>query len=251
MRPSFSFGPIGDWLSKEGGATLAIVALLGLGAILSLLVPPFAPAVAHLPGRWTTPWTFLTYPLAVEVAGGLFGPFFTVLLLFLVYSLGTQVERELGQGRYLAFWGVATLLPALLLSIPGFAVPLFGPTLPVAALIVVWAVRNAGAQVLAMALFPLQAKWFAAIAAAGVFAQYYRISVPASLMALVPLGIAWAWAADRIPPLPYRARFRPSKAEQKREIDFQKAVRERRDERAEKERLRRLLEGPPSDRDGR
>ena len=79
MRPSFSFDRLRP-LTRS--ATTAIVALLAVGALLSLLFPfGFLANVIHEPGRWTHPWTFLTYPLAVRLGGGLFGPFFTALLL--------------------------------------------------------------------------------------------------------------------------------------------------------------------------
>ena len=252
MRPAFSLDRL---LPGRRSVTILIVVLLVAGAALSLFFPgAFLQNVVHLPGRWTHPWTFLTYPLALRVEGGLFGPFFTVLLLFWVYSIGTSLESDLGQNRYLPLWGVATILPALLLTIPGVSAPAYGPLLPVATLTVVWAVRNAGAQVLAMALFPLQAKWIGVLAGIGVFIQYYNVSIPAGIVSLLPLGLAYLWASGKIPGLPYAAstKLKPSKAERAREIQFDQAVAARKSEREEKERLRRLLEGPSSsDRDGR
>lgn len=256
MRPSFSFSRLfgGRFSAGRRSVTIVIVALLGFGALLSLLFPSaFADNIRHLPGRWDHPWTFLTYPLAVEIGNGLFGAFFAVILLFWVYSIGISLESDLGQNRYLALWGVATVVPALLLTIPGVSAPAFGPLLPISVLTAVWAARNAEAQVLAMALFPLQAKWIAAITAVGVFATYFRMSLPASVVALIPMGIGWLWATEKIPGLSYRGstKSKPSKAERAREMEFERAVGSRKTEREEKERLRRLLEGPSSsDRDG-
>lgn len=242
MRP---FSSLGLNAPRRWTATLALVAALGVMSLATLLIPALARALVFLPElALSRPWTLLTYPFALTVAGGLTGPLFTALLLFWTYQIGTSIEGERGQPRYLGFWAAATLLPALLMLVPGGA-PLDGPSLPIAALTVVWATRNATAQVLLMGLVPLAAKWIGALAALGIFAQYYRFGPVAGVLAILPLALAWAWASERIPVLPYVAcrQSKPSRAAQQREIDFMAEVAKRKTERAERERLRKLLGG--------
>lgn len=240
MRP---LSALGLNAPKRWTVTLALVAALGVMSLVTLLFPIVWAALAFVPesalGR---PWTPITYPFALTVGSGLFGPLFTALLLFWTYQIGSSIENDQGQTRYLGFWGLATLLPAALMLVPGAGGVLAGPSLPIAALTVVWATRNANSQVLMMGFFPIAAKWIGALAALGIFAQYYPASILAGILSLVSLGIAWAWAAEKIPVFPYHARRKPSKAEAKREINFTKEVAKRKDERSDCERLRKLLE---------
>lgn len=234
-------------LPKRWTATLALVVALGVMSLVTLLFPVVAAFLSFASTEaLRQPWSFITYPFTLSIGRDLFGPLFTLLLLLWTYQIGTSVENDQGRGRYLGFWALATVLPALLLLIPGARGVLMGPYLPIAALTVAWATRNANTPVLLMGLVPIAAKWIGALAALGIFAQYYGFGVLTAVLMLVPLGLSWAWAAERIPVLPYHERryaHKPSKVEAQREIDFMKEVAKRKDDRAEKERLRRLLEG--------
>ncbi len=241
MRP---LSALGVNAPRRWTVTLAIVAVLGVMSLVTLLFPVVGEALVFRPDRvLERPWTLITFPFTLTVGSGLFGPFFTALLLFWTYQIGSSIENDQGQTRYLGFWALATLLPAALMLLPGARAALVGPSLPIAALTVVWATQNANMQILLMGLVPLAGKWIGALAALGIFAQYYAAGPLTAILSVVSLGIAWAWAAERIPIFPYRQRRKPSKVEAQREIDFMKEVAKRKDDRAEKERLRRLLEG--------
>lgn len=224
-------------------ATFAIVAVLGAMSILTLLVPAIGQWLIYQPQNvLSRPWTVLTYPLALTVGGGLTGPIFTLFLLLWTFQIGDTVESEQGKPRYLAFWAAATVLPALLMLATG--APLIGPSLPIAALTVLWAARRPNAMLMLFGIVPIAAKWIGALSALGIFAEYYRIGGPVTgLLSIVSLGVALAWAMNLIPGLPYIKKAKPSKQTVQREIDFMKEVAKRKDDRAEKERLRKLLEG--------
>ena len=250
MRP---FSQYRSSVPKRVTATSVIVAALGVGALFGLLFPyaarylDFNPLLAL-----SRPWSYFTYPLTVPLEGGFAGPIFTVFLLLWVYQIGTQIESALGMPRFIGLWLAGTLLPAILFTIPGTQAPLSGPMLPVAVLTVAWATRNANSQLMIFGIVPLAAKWIGAIFALGVFARYYPLGVAPALVSLLPLALTYAFAAEKIPGLAWAApavNRKKSKEEKRKEIDFLDEVRKREKERDEKERLRRLLEGPSADDD--
>ena len=240
MRPLSSLGlrPPGGWT-----ATLVIVAALGVMSIVTFLLPAIGLWLSYLPQvALSRPWTVITYPFAIRVQAGIAGPLFTLFLLLWTYQIGATIESEQGRTRYLIFWAVATVLPALLLTVTG--VPLFEPSLPIGALTCAWAARRPNAQVMLFGILPLAAKWIGALATLGIFLQYWQFGGPiAALLSIISLGLAAVWAAGKIPFLPYVQKYKPSKAEAQREIDFMKEVSRRKDDRADRERLRKLLEG--------
>ena len=241
MRPLAALGlqPKRGW-----SVTLGLVVALGIGALLTLLFPyAIGMNLMYVPAEaLAQPWSILLYPFAVPMWGGLLGPVWTVFLLLWTWRTGSFLEEKLELRRYVALLLAATIVPAGLLSIPGAQSILVGPFMPVAVLTVVWATRNATMPMCFWG-FSVAAKWVGALSALGIFAEHYRIGIAAGFVSLVPLGIAWAWAAERIPFLPFYVKARPSKQEAQREIDFMKEVAKRKDDRADRERLRKLLEG--------
>lgn len=244
---------------RRWNITQIFVALLVVGAVVCLLVPSLVEWLAFNPATVSVrPWTLFTYPLVVGIGGGPFGPIFLVFLLLMVYQFGIAVEAELGRSRYIATLLAAILVPSLLFlalafSYPAASSPLIGPIIPVAVILAIWATRNAGAQVMFWGIIPMKGMWLGALAAVGVFAMYYAPSAPGIIRAifgLLPMGLGWAFAANRLPgPLRWSVPLiqRKSKAEEQREIDFLAEVKRREKDRDEKERLRRLLEGPAAD----
>ncbi|MER3495700.1 MAG: hypothetical protein C4320_02070 [Armatimonadota bacterium] len=231
-------------------ATTVIVGLLGVGALLTLLAPAAGLALSFVPREFVTrPWTALTYPLVISISGGLGGPIFTALLLFWTYQVGRSLEAVMTTPRFIKLWLFGTLFPALILSPVSSSLLLAGPLFPVSVLTVVWATRNANSPVLLMGFFPLAAKWIGALAALGVLATYYPAGPLIGLLALVPLGLAWAFALGRIPGLRVAVPrvAKPTKEQRRRDAEFEGEVARRRAEREEKDRLRRLLEGPAAD----
>src|SRR5947209_10652485 len=59
------------------------------------------------------PWTPLIYPFAA-MAADIIGIFF---MSYWLWIIGGTVERDLGTGRYLGFFGVMAVVPALMMGI--------------------------------------------------------------------------------------------------------------------------------------
>lgn len=248
MRP---LSALGLNPSKGWTVTLSLVVALGVGAMLTLLFPgAIGNNLVYVPTEvLSRPWSVLLYPFAVPMWGGLLGPIWTLFLLLWTWRVGSFLEEKLEAKRFILLLLAATLVPAAILSIPGAQSALIGPFMPVSVLTVVWATRNANMPLCFMG-FSVAAKWVGALSALGIFAEHYRMSIAAGFVSLIPLGIAWAWAAERIPVLPFYVKRKPTKVEAQRDIDFMKEVAKRKDARArrnedrdETERLRRLLEG--------
>lgn len=204
------------------------------------------PGVAFAPGDFTSrPWTALTYWLAPI---GFLGALFSVLWL---WGIGGSVERELGTKRYVAFWIAMTVLGALGLQagawISGVFSPLSGPFAPLAAVTVAWGTRNPNAPITFMFVLPLTGKWLAWLSAALLF---FSTDARLALFAAIPLVLAWAFAANRLPMLPWSAgsgRRRQDAKGEKRFGDFIGKVKVREQERKDRERLRKLFESSLDD----
>lgn len=196
-------------------------------------------------------WTFVTYPYSYPP-----GAFVSVLFICLwLFSMGGMVERELGTPKYIAFWVVMTALGGLMFwvgwRITGIQSALFGAFMPTAAVTVAWGTRNPEATVMVMFVLPLKGKWIAWIAAALVF---FGTSAQLALFAASPLLLAYFFAAEKIPGIPFtvraggsRASARERREQQRKFTDFREKIREREQERAERERLRKLFESSLDD----
>lgn len=197
------------------------------------------------------PWTFLTYPFAVNPAD-IIGIFFMV---YWMWMIGAIVERELGTARFLIFMGVMTVLPAVMMWVSfisfGHFIPLYGLYLPVAGVTIAWATRNANATMLFMMIIPIKAKWLAWLTAALVVFGYGYPNPPVGLLAGVHLLLAYLYAANKIPVLTYGSDGGRIKKQQwlPREKDdrYLRNVKDREVERQERERLRKLFEGSLKD----
>src|SRR5579885_365578 len=97
-------------------ATIAIIALSVIVFLASFISPhsDLTVYIAFLPSLLPVhPWTLLTYPYAADLVGiGFLGVLFGCWWL---YGIGGQVERELGTLRFVIFWLVMTVIPALVM----------------------------------------------------------------------------------------------------------------------------------------
>ncbi len=224
-----------------------IVALVALSVFFLLTEYRYAELVAFYPGWIGRPWTVLTYPFLYQVVGGfgVIGLIFTVMWLLWI---GGTIEREQGVRRYLAIWVLFTVLPALCLTI-GWSVtratePILGPWLPLSALTVIWGFRHPTATIRLFAILPITGFWLALLSVVIVFVDYAHPPL-LGVFACLPLLLAYLFATDRLPGLRYAvavAQYQPSKAQQEKERRYFDDVRKREQERAERERLRKLFE---------
>lgn len=230
--------------------TVALVVLLALSFLVGWIAPGlrFQENLAFLTADAAQrPWTLATYPFAASM-GDLLSLVFTCLWL---WGIGGHVERDIGPSRFLTVWIAFTILCALGLWI-GSAVlgtPAFitGAWNPIAAITVIWGVRNAGAQIMLMFVLPITGKWMAWLSAGLVF--FGTRPPQLAPFAAVPLFLAYLYAAQKLAFAPYyavpRSRARGENAAGTRRVfpkGYYDDVKRREQAREEKERLRRLFE---------
>ena len=129
---------------------------------------------------------------------------------------------------------------------PNGHIPLYSSLIPIGALTVAWGVRNQTACVRLWAIIPITGKWIAILEAFLVLFVMGESAPLVGVFALVPLGVAWAYAANGIPGLsfgPTTPRVsRAAKANERRDQSYYDDVFRRAKEREERERLRKLFE---------
>lgn len=238
----------------------------GTWALLGLAAGPYLIAWLALRGVFVglfglaletftkAPWGIITFPLATPGSPGeILGVLFTCLW---VYFLGRSLEDDLGSGLMLALFGGLTLVSSaawLLGSLAINAGPLLaGLSLPLAAMTVVWAMRNQEQSILFMMIIPLKAKYLAILVAVITLFTAGAASPFMGVFALIPLGVGLLYATNRLPGLRYGATPADSAYKKKNNeefLRFQDEVRKKEKEREERERLRKLFEASLRDDD--
>jgi len=232
--------------SVAAPATLCILGLIVIGFLVSFATngqSGFEELAFNSSDVLGKVWTFVTYPFAYPPQA-----FIAVLFLCLwLFGIGSIIERDLSIWRYVIFWLLMTAAGAGMLWVgsvlTGVYAPLHGAFIPIAALTVAWGTRYPEQPVTFMFILPLAAKWLAWISAALVF---FGTVVQLAPFTALPLVLAWAFASDRLPGIPYSPRSRGASYESKRQKkahrDFADRVKNREKEREERERLRRMFE---------
>ena len=225
-----------------------VVSLIGCALLAWLTQNKSLLALAMIDPQ-AQPWSLITYPWAFSPLASMFGLIFLLFMSMLVIQLGGSIEREMGSGRFAAFWLVFTLLPGLV----GLAahVPLSEPWLPLSALIVAWGARNRSATMMLYGIIPLNGVWLAALAAASILFVHGSSNPLVGVAMVLPLGLAWLFASNMLP-LAFaggssgssRSKFKVVvKGGTKYDDSYFENVKDREIERAERERLRKLFEG--------
>ena len=234
------------WAARQGAPfTLFLLASLVAFALLGWLTQGRAVVPLALIDPVGHPWSFLTYPWAYNPLAESFGVVFLLFFVMWLVQFGTSVEREMGTARFIAFWLVSTLVPALVAFALGLG--LAEPWLPTSAVVVAWCARNRSSTV-GFWGFPLSATVLAGIVAAMVLFSYGRANPLFGVLMAAPLAMAWLFGADRLP-LRYaaaavRRRDEPVvRGGTKYDEGYFDEVKDRERERDERERLRRLFEG--------
>jgi hypothetical protein len=232
-----------------------IVALAFLSIAFFVTRSQLIPYLQFDSGWMARPWSVVTYPFAFDpLRPGLALIFFLIMLLWLFW-VGTSTERDLGSRRYAAFLVLATVIGAaaiwLGMILGGARIAVGGPELPLAALTVVWGMRNKSAAVRLWGIIPMTGALIAALMFLFTIVNFGSIWLPLGLLACIPLLFALAFANNRIPGLAYSRPVEraaaPSREQRVREERYFEEVRRREQERAERERLRKLFEGSLKD----
>jgi hypothetical protein len=226
--------------------TLGLTGLVLLGAILTLgsqqlMVSNFGFNGSMLPKFWTA----VTYPLVNDL--GALGLVFLPLWLL---SIGGSVERDHSTARFgmiLAVLIVVSLLPFVI-----FQQRLYGILIPNSALTVIWATRQPEATVMIFGLIPVKAKWIGWFGVASVLVTYGAGNLPLGVLSLISCLLAYLYASNRLPIRygqlrTFAGNAKPTKAQKQKEDAYLNDVFLREQERAERERLRKLFEGSLED----
>ncbi|MEO6909060.1 MAG: DUF1751 domain-containing protein, partial [Abditibacteriaceae bacterium] len=146
--------------------------------------------VLSVPGAFSRPWTFITYPL---VSFGIIGMLFYG---FWLYFIGSALERAWGTVNYAVFFvvvsvvsGVAMEIGTLITHIHSVPInnwlPLAGVTLAFCLLM--------PEETIYLLFFPIKAKWLGWLEMVIVFFTYGGISPLLGFFALAGCGVAWIW----------------------------------------------------------
>jgi hypothetical protein len=241
---------------KKQNAPVTMGLICGIVGVSVLLFLLHQSGLASVVSRETLhlPWVFLTYPFVNNLVGG-FGVIAMLFLGYWLYWVGTSLERDLGSLRLGLLWVIGAILEAACVAIVGQFVGgglymIGGALLPVSVFTVIWGERNRNACVRLMGCIPINGYWMMWLTAAIVFADLGVMNLLLGVAGCLPLALAWAYAANRIPRLAYGRPapvYKPSKAQRQKEERFFDDVRKREQERQDRERLRKLFEGSLED----
>lgn len=225
-------------------------AFCGLVVLMSVLATMFPEPLAVLLYQTATP-----NPLALIghiFFNDLLGGIFSALAL---WSVGQVIETETGTAKaaifalIIAFLScIAIQLAAATLGNPGI---LGGAWIVAGASWLAWSIRYPNMKVRFMFVAEIEGKWLGLV---GVVLAILAFR-PAQLspFAALPLAFAWAYAANKLPFMPYgrpvRAVSTPTgpRGIKPPRPDYFDDVKRREQERAERERLRKLLESSVND----
>jgi len=249
------------WIKKNGAPfTVLLVASFVVSSLILWLNHLHGIEQVWLANAPMTPiWTFVTYPWAYMPLGNGLSLMFFAFLMFWLIQVGMSVEREMGTARFAALWFGATLLAGMVMigggTIGHIPVGLAAPYLPESAITVVWCVRNRNTSILLYGFIPVTGFWLG-WATAVINVLLYGAGNPVlGILSCVHLAIAYFFAADKIPFLPYAAsggyqhgrRIKPNEKEAttRGQVRYDQTyfdeVKRRETERAEQERLKKLF----------
>lgn len=248
MPPS---GSIATYALAGAAIAVYVISWMMQGALLRPLA--FWPDGSHL-------WGLLTYPFA-SAGSGQFILWFLIEIYWL-YWVGASAESALGAGKYLAFFFISTALAAIFVWIGSIILGihfaaggiLAGLELPLGALTVAWGARHRTQSIVLMFIIPVQGMVLVWLTVAFILFRYGSIleNPLMGLFASLHLGAAYLFADNRIPNLPFRRgssreESKRRKEAERRDAAFREDVRQRKHDREERERLRKMFEGSMSD----
>lgn len=199
-------------------------------------------------GRVDRPWTFLTYPFAIDGNG--FGVLTLILTWLWFYWICSSLEATDKALNLVLYFFTYTLLGALFVPFMGrllnMPTVVTGIMLPVSALTCLWCSRNQQAEVRLMMMIPVSGRIMAIVSTVLVAIMYGTNYPLLGLLAAVPCAIGW-----------FQGSWQPINSTKKKVNlgrgikssnpqafeEYMSKVREKEKEREEKERLRKLFEG--------
>ncbi|HWD37863.1 MAG TPA: hypothetical protein VG944_03385 [Fimbriimonas sp.] len=246
--------------SKNQPVTIGIIALVVLGTACAFMFHGlWVLDVLLTNGSFRWPWSFLTYPFFYLNLDSAIGLLWFIFILSWIYWISSSLERDLGAVKFALLWVASSVLVGICLCLGASLVssPLVGagPLVPFCSLMVVWAARNQTARVAVFGLVEVNGIMMVPLAALMELVECSGFVGAAGpkyigLFACLPMFLAYAFARNKLPGIPYApSAMKPkvSKAQIQKEQSFFDEVRKREQDRAERERLRKLFESSVND----
>lgn len=248
-RPGGAFRPTATHLLV--GAL--IVCFLGGWALSGSESNPFFEILAYSPDL-SQPWTLLTYPFTARIEHVIW----FALVCWILFQFLSDLERRMQAIGVTAFFFVMTLLGGIGYYIGSaiFGTSMIFPSLnlPTEVVVFTWCLLNPSAQIRLMFVLPVHTRVLMWLCVAGIIIECGWGNPLVGFCAALPVPVAWAYATNRIPGMRFGDVPSLSEAKAKKKDDrsfhqFMDKVKEREQDRAEKERLRKLFESSLSDED--
>lgn len=252
-----------EYFFRRGGVpgTIGLIASLLAVFVLSWLMSGKIADPLQFYSNWSQPWGLVTYMWASMGNGQEL--FWFLIELYWLWWVGSAAEAQLGTGKFVGFFIVSGVVAALFiwagLSMvhPGLYVAIMGgPGLAIAALTVAWGARNPHQNILLFGIIPIPGwilAWLTVALTLFGYGSMYRAPLIGGF-AVLHLGLAYLFATNRIPGLLYSREQAPRrsqlKATEARDRSYYDDVKKREQERAERERLRKLFEDSMKDDQG-
>lgn len=244
-----------NWVRRQlAPVTIGIMAALIILSLIFWFTGVRHAAALSFDFDWLSrPWTILTYPFAVMGLGDLWTIIWAICILGWMNLACAGVERTMGSAKYALVWVILTVVAALCYwageGVVHRGMPLMGPYFPVAGISVIWLRTHKDYQI-SLWFVPLNGAIISWAIVAGVIFGYGMGAPLLGVFSALYLIPCWMYAENRIPGLPYEIKgyqYRPSKAQRVKEANYFADVDKRRQQRAERERLRKLFESSLDD----
>ena len=201
------------------------------------------------------PWTLFTYPFATPLGG----VFFFAISCWILYRFMSELERQMGPWGITLFFFTMTLLGGLGYFIGTLVAGQSSAVLPGLSLIFevvifTWALLNWGSTINLFMIIPVPCSVIVYLTIAAVVIEH-GIRVPlVGVFTALPLLISWLYVTNRIAIMPFGkvpdvAGVKQKKKDDREFNEYMDKVREKEQDRKEKERLRKMFESSLSEDD--
>ena len=201
------------------------------------------------------PWTLLTYPFAVTIRG----VFWFAISCWILHQFMSDLERRMGPSGVTIFFFAMTLLGGIGYYVG--TVVAAGPSareptlnLMIEVVIFTWALLNWGSTIKLFMVIPVPCSVIFYLCIASVVIEHGLKSPLVGVFTALPLLVSWLYVTNRIAVMPFGkvpdvAGVKQKKKDDREFHDYMDKVREKEQDRKEKDRLRKMFESSLSDDD--
>lgn len=201
------------------------------------------------------PWTLFTYPFATPLGG----VFFFAISCWIIYQFMSDLERRMGAWGITLFFFTMALLGGLgyfIGTIVAAGPSAYQPKLSliIEVIIFTWALLNWGSTIKLFMIIPVPCSVIVYLSIASVVIEHGIGSPLVGVFTALPLLVSWLYVTNRIAFMPFGkvpdvAGVKEKKKDDREFNDYMDKVREKEQDRNEKEKLRKMLESSLSEDD--